>query len=145
MEWRKHCFERPAPKVANSKDWKEERQEVLVDIPSIEYDWTFHSEYSGTIIGGKLEETTESIPYDRLKQKEEILYWDQLVLMEDELADNGCCIQNVKLRVMKSGFFCLHRLLMRLDDVIASVHGKPPLSLHAFSVLTSYYRYENLS
>jgi hypothetical protein len=68
--------------VANSKDWKEERSEVLVDIPSIEYDWTFHSEYSGTSSGASLEDAAEGIPYDKLKQKEEILFWDQLVLME---------------------------------------------------------------
>jgi type 2A phosphatase activator TIP41 len=54
--------------------------------------------------------------------KEDILFWDQLVLMEDELADNGTCVESVKLRVMPSGFFCLHRLLLRVDDVLAAVH-----------------------
>ena len=50
------------------------------------------------------------------------MLWDQQVLMEDELADNGTCIQTVKLRVMPSGFFCLHRMLMRLDCVVATIN-----------------------
>ena len=64
----------------------------------------------------------EGIPYDKLRQREEIAFFEQLVLMEDELADNGVCIQSAKVRAMPSGFFCLHRLLLRLDDVVATIH-----------------------
>jgi hypothetical protein len=51
VEWRKHCFERPGPRVAQAAAWKEERAETLAEIPVKQYDWTFHSEYAGTIVG----------------------------------------------------------------------------------------------
>jgi type 2A phosphatase activator TIP41 len=146
IEWRKHCFERTGPRVANAKAWKEERAETLLDIPSQQYDWTFHSEYSGTIEGGVLEASDEGIPYERLKVKEDILLWEQLVLMEDELADNGTCVQSVRVRVMPSGFFCLHRLLLRVDDVMASIHDTriyhcfgSPVVQHEYSERCSTY------
>ena len=41
VEWRRTCFERPAPKVAQARDWSLERADTLADIPSVEYDWTF--------------------------------------------------------------------------------------------------------
>ena len=147
VEWRRHCFERPVPKVANAKDWSEDRAETLADIPSVEYDWTFQSEYSGTLSNASLETSAVGdIPYEKLKRKEEIVMWDSLVLMEDELADNGTCIETVKVRVMPTGFFCLHRILMRLDGVVASTFdtrlyhefGSKHL-FHEFSVRSSSF------
>ena len=146
VEWRRTCLGKAGPKVANAGAWREERGAVLADIPVAEYDWTFHSGYAGTVEGGVLEESERGIPYEKLQVREEILFWDQLVLMEDELADNGVCIETVKLRVMKSGFFCLHRLLLRVDDVVATIHdtrlyhefGSDRL-FHEFSVRSSTY------
>lgn len=71
--------------------------------------------------GATLSDTSLSIPYDKLKIHEPILFFDQQVLFEDELADNGDCIQSVKVRVMPSGFFCLHRLFLRVDDVVCTI------------------------
>lgn len=122
--WNKTCHSLPAPKVAGHRGWQQDRQHTLVDIPSREYDWTFFSQYSGSIFppDTPLEPSSVgSIPYDRLRLQEPILLFDHQVLMEDELADNGTCIQTCRIRVMPSGFFILHRILMRLDDVIARV------------------------
>lgn len=107
-----------------------------------EYDWTFASDYSGTLGGGaSLTETPLSIPYEKLKIQEPILLFEQQVLFQDELADNGDCIESVKVRVMPSGFFCLHRMFLRVDDVVCTIRdtriyhafGSPHV-LHEFQV-----------
>lgn len=110
-------------RVCFSKEWKEERAEVLADLPVVEYDWTFFSEYSGTLAEGwSLEECALAIPYDKLKIQEPIRLYDHMVLFQDELHDNGDCIQTVKFRVMDSGFFCLHREFLRVDNVVATIN-----------------------
>lgn len=47
------------------------------------------------------------IDYEKLKVKEKIMFFDELVLFEDELDDNGCAKLSVKLRAMPSGLFLL--------------------------------------
>ncbi len=147
VQWRKLCFEKPGPRVHNSKAWSEERAATLADIPVKQYDWTFFSDYSGTISGGVLEPSDRGgIPYEKLKQKEDIVFFESLVLMEDELADNGTCQQSAKVRVMPSGFFCLHRMLLRVDEVVATIHDTrlyhefgSDVVFHEFSVRSSSY------
>jgi type 2A phosphatase activator TIP41 len=81
-----------------------------------------------------------------LKQKDDIVFYEQLVLMEDELADNGTCIESAKVRVMTTGFFCLHRMLLRVDDVVATINDTrlyhefgTNVVFHEFSVRSSTY------
>ncbi len=108
------------------------REAALADIDAKQYDWTFASDYSGTLAGGAtLTDTPLVIPYDKLKIQEPILFFDQMVLFQDELADNGDCIQSVKVRVMPSGFFCLHRMFLRVDDVICTIRDT---RLYGFSM-----------
>ena len=122
-EWRRVCYDRKAPKVCYSKEWSKDRAEHLAEIPVVEYDWTFHSRYSGTLSDGwQAEESKHKIPYERLKEQEQIVMWDGMVLFQDELHDNGDCLETVKYRVMNSGFFCLHRLFLRVDGVVATIH-----------------------
>lgn len=65
----------------------------------------------------------DRIPVERLgpSSGEPILYYDDIVLYEDELADNGSSIVNVKVRVMPSGFLVLQRFFLRVDDVLFRV------------------------
>ncbi len=90
-----------------------------------------------------LEPSEQGIPYEQLKKKEDLLLWESLVLMEDELGDNGTCIESVKLRVMPSGFFILHRMLLRVDDVMAAVHDTR--IYHAFETNVVYHEYSERS
>ena len=45
----------------------------------------------------QVEETEERIDLEALKVKERIFFYDELVLFEDELADNGVALLNVKI------------------------------------------------
>ena len=56
-----------------------------------------------------------------LIQPDPILFYDDIVLFEDELADNGTAMLTVKLRVMPTCFFSLQRFFLRVDDVLFRV------------------------
>jgi len=115
--------------VAVSKEWLESRknesstaQHLKVSHP---YDWTFTTDYSGTIAHQKelrIEETEERIDYEKLKIEERILFYDEVILYEDELDDNGCTKLSTKIRVMPSGFFVLLRFYLRVDQTLIRVH-----------------------
>lgn len=45
----------------------------------------------------QVEETTERIDYSRLKQQEKIYFYDDVILYEDELADNGTALLSAKI------------------------------------------------
>ena len=44
-----------------------------------------------------MEETSEGIDYSRLKEQERIYFYDDVILFEDELADNGTAMLSVKI------------------------------------------------
>merc|ERR1712034_73568 len=109
--------------VAASADWLAARQ----DSPHLNkirhpYDWTFTTEYKGTLTDFTCEPTERKINYDKLKIQEKILFFDEVVLYEDELDDNGCAKLSVKLRTMPSGFFILLRFYLRVDKTLIRVH-----------------------
>ena len=86
------------------------------------YDWTFTTRYKGTLNRPDLVQVTEEeIPVSLLMQPDPILFYDDVVLFEDELADNGSAIVTVKLRVMPACFFCLQRFFLRVDDLLFTV------------------------
>ncbi|KAK0523189.1 Tap42 interacting protein [Tilletia horrida] len=63
--------------------------------------------------------TLDRIPIEKLGAgSEPILFYDEVVLFEDELADNGSSMLSVKVRVMPSGFLVLQRFLLRVDGVL---------------------------
>jgi len=64
----------------------------------------------------------KSIDYELLKQREVILFFDEIIFFEDELADHGSSTYTVKLRVMPSCFFCLARQFIRVDGVYVAVN-----------------------
>lgn len=59
---------------------------------------------------------------EKLKVQEAILFYDELTLYEDELADNGCSLLSLKFRCMPSGFFILLRLYLRVDRVLVRIN-----------------------
>ncbi|ORX70784.1 TIP41-domain-containing protein [Linderina pennispora] len=70
------------------------------------FDWTYTTRYTGTPAGGLAFHASDAgIDYDRLKVREDILFFDENVLYEDDLGDNGTSQLAYKVRVMASGFF----------------------------------------
>ena len=127
-----------ACRVSYSADWLAARKESphLNNIVH-PFDWTFTTQYKGTPVQGssvrclfftgscsehfKIQPTDIKINYDKLKVQEKILFFDEVVLYEDELDDNGCAKLSVKLRVMQSGFFILQRFYLRVDKTLIRV------------------------
>nr|CAG4651904.1 EOG090X07SL [Triops cancriformis] len=111
-------------KVAATDVWSEARADLKISSSSSTFDWTFSSDYKGTIFGEGLQvqETDMKIDVEKLKQKEPLLFYDEVHLYEDELADHGCTTCTVKVRVMPSGFFALLRLYLRVDEVFIRVN-----------------------
>jgi type 2A phosphatase activator TIP41 len=62
--------------------------------------------------------TIDSLPLDLLKRPDPILFFDELMLYEDELADNGTSFYSLKIRVMPQRLLLLARFFLRLDEVI---------------------------
>ena len=53
-----------------------------------------------------------------LKRPDPILFFDDVILYEDELADNGIAMLSCKIRVMSERLLLLTRFFLRLDDVV---------------------------
>jgi len=82
------------------------------------YDWTYSVNYKGTCSNLEFEETSEKFPVDRLLKPDPILFFDESVLFEDELADNGISMLSTKIRVMPTCMLLLCRFFLRIDNVI---------------------------
>jgi len=110
--------------VSYAESWLASRQ----DNPHLNninhpYDWTFTTDYKGTLSEQWTAEESElNIDYEKLKIQEKILFFDEVILYEDELDDNGVAKLSVKLRVMPSGFFVLLRFYLRVDKTLIRVH-----------------------
>lgn len=73
------------------------------------FDWTFSSDYCGTLSGPfKIVSTDEKIDINRLKEREKILFYHELILYEDELHDNGIATCSVKIvsKNIENAFIC---------------------------------------
>lgn len=65
-----------------------------------------------------METSDKAIPLDLLRRPDPILLFDEIVLYEDEMADNGITMYSCKIRVMPDRLLLLCRFFMRLDNVI---------------------------
>ncbi|WFD27532.1 Tap42 interacting protein [Malassezia nana] len=105
-----------------------------------QYDWTYSSTFPGMpgatapdVHHGDLPVKTawvdafhpgtdpmrDRIPVERLgAHGEPILFYDEVVLYEDELGDNGSSLLSVKVRVMPSSLLVLQRFFLRVDHVV---------------------------
>ncbi|XP_024005761.1 TIP41-like protein isoform X2 [Eutrema salsugineum] len=122
----------PPVEVPAAEKWKfrsKPSQQVILD-----YDYTFTTPYRGSEVVEKDQEEEkanteveaslqwencdEQIDLAALSLKEPILFYDEVVLYEDELADNGVSLLTVKVRVMPSSWFLLLRFWLRVDGVL---------------------------
>lgn len=66
--------------------------------PKNTFDWTFSTDYKGTLSDNIIiEPTDETIDFDLLKRKEQIIFYHDLTLFEDELHDHGISKLSVKI------------------------------------------------
>ena len=68
----------------------------------IKYDWTFSTDYKGTLTPSKsglsnAQKTEDKLNLEKLKERENILFYEELSLYEDELHDNGTSNLSVKI------------------------------------------------
>ncbi|ODV60091.1 Tip41p [Ascoidea rubescens DSM 1968] len=96
------------------------------------FDWTYTTHYKGTLIKNncidddnnkpiEFKPTNEKIPLNKLKREDPILFFDEMILYEDELADNGISILQIKIRVMAERLLLLSRFFLRVDNVIFKI------------------------
>ncbi|XP_008331714.1 TIP41-like protein [Cynoglossus semilaevis] len=116
-----------AVKVACAQEWQESRAESEHSKEVVKpYDWTYTTDYRGTLIGEetqmKVSETTERIDMEKLKAREQIMFFDEVLLFEDELHDHGVSMISVKIRVMPTSFFLLLRFFLRVDGVLIRIN-----------------------
>jgi type 2A phosphatase activator TIP41 len=132
-------------KVACSTEWKESRPKALTEEKVKPFDWTFTTDYQGTINDKFVVEPTDArINMFKLMQRENILFYHDLTLFEDELHDHGISVSSAKIvrftiknttnlstnflnvlllqRVMPSGFFVLLRNFVRVDGVVIRIN-----------------------
>ncbi|CAO2637546.1 TIP41-like protein, partial [Lemmus lemmus] len=99
-------------KVACAEEWQESRTEGEHSKEVIKpYDWTYTTDYKGTLLGESLKlkvvPTTDHIDTEKLKAREQIKFFEEVLLFEDELHDHGV-----------SSFFLLLRFFLRIDGVL---------------------------
>lgn len=108
--------------VAYSKEWQQSREKTHDGIKEVvkPFDWSYSTDYKGTLSPNArpFEDTTKPIPIELLKRPDPILFFDEVVLYEDELADNGIAMLSCKIRVMPERLLLLTRFFMRLDNVL---------------------------
>ncbi|PNY17005.1 hypothetical protein L195_g013738 [Trifolium pratense] len=129
--WKQEAL--PPVEVPAAAKWKfrsKPFEEVILD-----YDYTFTTPYCGSgaieidkeLNGTKISEETGNLHWEDCKEqidlialssKEPILFYDEVVLYEDELADNGVSLLTVKVRVMPRSWFLLLQFWLRVDGVL---------------------------
>lgn len=131
--------------VAHAGEWSSSREKSSAhDIREVvrPYDWSYSTDYAGTEEPGRTgaaaggeeaglkklasaaagqEGGAPAIPLELLRRRDPILFFDEVVLFESELDDNGISVYSVKVRVMEQRMLLLARQYMRLDNVIARV------------------------
>ena len=87
------------------------------------FDWSYSTDYKGSIRSSlaSFEPTKTPIPLELLKRTDPILFFDEVILYEDEMADNGITMYSCKIRVMPERLLLLCRFFMRLDNVLLRI------------------------
>lgn len=90
------------------------------------FDWSYTTDHKGAITKGKeftmpSIENAEPIPIELLKRPDPILFFEEVLLYESELDDNGISVVSCKIRVMPDRMLLLCRLFMRLDKVLVRI------------------------
>jgi type 2A phosphatase activator TIP41 len=115
--------------VAVAEEWKKERshQEEVKQVVK-PFDWSYSTDYKGTtdtkdVEGTWKQSSQEESPIrtDLLARQDPIMFFDAVDLYEDELADNGIALVNIKVRMMPERLLLLSRFFLRLDGVIVRI------------------------
>lgn len=121
----------PPVEVPAAAKWKFRSKPVQQII--LDYDYTFTTPYCGSEAielnheelnfkdGCEIppwEDCDQRINLAALTSNEPILFYDEVILYEDELADNGISLLTVKVRVMPSSWFLLLRYWLRVDGAL---------------------------
>lgn len=111
--------------VSYARDWSASRERTSAGIKEVvkPFDWSYSTEYRGTAPGDQAQfaAAESQIPLELLKRRDPILFFDDVVLYESEMDDNGISILSVKLRVHERRMLLLCRLFMRLDNVVVRI------------------------
>jgi hypothetical protein len=110
------------------------------------FDWTFTTDYSGTLTGDFTVTPTDTrIDLDKLRQREKILFYHDLLLFEDELHDNGTAVCSVKI-VSNTCFIGKYvqvrkgkQFGSKLTELHCALHGMMCLKLFCFRVASLGY------
>lgn len=90
------------------------------------FDWSYSTDFKGSTNHGSntfgawqpTDSVANPIRTDLLSRPEPILFYDDVMLYEDELADNGIAVMSCKIRVMADRLLLLCRFFLRLDGVL---------------------------
>lgn len=87
------------------------------------FDWSYSTDYKGTMrsLSPGFQPTSTPIPLELLKRPDPILFFDDVMLYEDEMADNGITMYSIKIRVMPQRLLLLARFFLRLDNVLLRI------------------------
>ncbi len=101
---------------------REKKHEGITEVVK-PFDWSYSTDYKGTLTSASsvFEPTTSPIPLDLLRRPDPILFFDEVMLYEDEMADNGITMYSCKIRVMPARLLLLCRFFMRLDNVLLRI------------------------
>ncbi|XP_008106054.1 TIP41-like protein isoform X2 [Anolis carolinensis] len=116
-------------KVACADEWQESRSEPEHTKEVLKpYDWTYTTDYKGTLLGDtlklKVSPTTEHIDTEKLKAREQIMFFEEVLLFEDELHDHGVSSLSVKIA---SKSYMLREYTSRESKISSLKHVPPPL------------------
>lgn len=127
--------------VAVADEWKETRKNQADEVKEVvkPFDWSYSTDYKGTSSYGpphqgkgqvedaaviawkESDQQTDPIRTDLLSRQDPIQFFDTVDLYEDELADNGIALLNIKVRMMPERLLILSRYFLRLDGVIVRI------------------------
>ena len=120
-EWQDSRYPRPLFRRHSSRlmSIRQDQHESINRIVK-PFDWSYSTDYKGTVSSETpaFQRSEKNIPLELLKRPDPILFFDDVMLYEDEMADNGITLLSCKIRVMPDRLLLLSRFFMRLDNVL---------------------------
>ncbi|KAI0527813.1 TIP41-like family-domain-containing protein [Xylaria bambusicola] len=153
--------------VAYAGEWSASREQTSAGIREVvrPFDWSYSTTYKGTVVtdertktnspaGTSAEQSSRKlafaptdtpIPIELLKRRDPIRFFDDVMLYESELDDNGISVLSAKFRVHDERMLLLCRLYMRLDNVVCRVRDTRVYVDFASEVITREYTVKEAS